>query len=59
MTPQSYNKLDEKYEALRCAVARFLAHSPNAWPDDNLVKPLWDLAGDFTDADIAQPRAKP
>lgn len=44
----------DKYERLRRAVARFLAKHPAAYPDDPLVEPLWDLVGDFTDADLRE-----
>ena len=51
-----YDSLLADYEALRRAVARFLAYSPHAHDDD--AKPLWDLAGNYTDADL-QPSPPP
>lgn len=49
-TPQAYNRLHAQYEELRFAAIRVCV-SEHPAPE---LSRLWDLVGDFTDADLIE-----
>lgn len=55
-TPQSYARLYDEYERLRIAAIRVCVSEHPAQCADPApeISALWDLVGDFTDADLAK-----